>query len=114
MQTTVAMELVYPFALALIGLMLVCLAVETYLCRRGDPGRAGPAWPSDGALVRQWWYLYLQVLRGAPRHLLDEFQAVGLELERRRVIRPGVPMTREGSEELARDCDLEKRRRRQP
>ncbi len=55
-------------------------------------------------LVRQWWYLRLEVMRG-NYELGDEWNAISKRLEAAGVIRPGVPMTRAGAEDLARDCD---------
>ena len=70
---------------------------------------------SDRDLIRQWWYLYRQVLRQpanwqAP--CFTEMKEVDAECARRNLIVQGRPMTRIGAEDLADACDDFKRRNR--
>ena len=58
------------------------------------------------ALIRQWWYLYAQVLRpGAPERIRAEWLAQDRKLADAGIPPPGHSMPRAGAEELAEECD---------
>lgn len=61
-------------------------------------------------LLRQWWYLYLHLLKKDMPSALEELDVVSKECERRGIIKVGIPMPRDGAEDLAKQVDEFKRR----
>lgn len=63
---------------------------------------------TNGALVRQWWYIYAQVLlRPAARTKWHaELEQLTAACEARGIVRDGRPMPRDGAEDLADQCDV--------
>jgi hypothetical protein len=59
------------------------------------------------ATVADWWWEYLQVLRNAHRGTVShaKLNALTADLEQQGIIKPGVPMPRNGAEGLAFQCD---------
>ena len=54
------------------------------------------------AMIRQWWYTYIRVLRGSiPMAELDELTK---EMEESGLIKLGLPAPRSGAEDLSRDA----------
>ncbi len=51
--------------------------------------------------IRQWWTLYIQVIRGAPEAVQAEFRRLARSMEEQFIIRSGSPMIRDGAEDLA-------------
>ncbi len=61
-------------------------------------------------LLREWWYLYLVHLKRPMDKTLERINAITAECERREIVKPGLPMPKDGAEDLARDVEAWKER----
>ena len=59
---------------------------------------------ADAQLVRQWWYVYLWCLKGSY-DVAANLNPLTAECEVRGIVKPGLPMTRAGAEDLAKQVD---------
>lgn len=65
-------------------------------------------------LIRQWWYLHALALKEGIARWRMERDLVTDELLNRGIVKYGVPMPRDGAEDLARQVDEILRERNQP
>jgi hypothetical protein len=66
---------------------------------------------SNTALIRQWWYTYCEILTGNGPTVTKDLIPLTDECERRGIVKAGLPMPRDGAEDLAKDCEYTRRRK---
>lgn len=57
-------------------------------------------------LIRQWWYLYLRLLKKDLPTAREEFEAVNSECARRGIVRIARRMPYDGAEDLKHEVEL--------